>query len=107
MLAVAGLCRRGFAEHRDAQAQPDSLGIAAHLRGQLGKARGLGLEPRQAVERILRVGPDRIPGVAEARGPPQRRAALAPNPDRRMRLLNGFWIETDIGEFDVLAVEFR
>src|SRR6185369_12853554 len=49
---------------------------------------------------------DRIPGIAETRSPPQRRTAFASDPDRRMRLLHGLWIEADIGEFDMLAVEF-
>jgi hypothetical protein len=106
MLAIAGLWWRSLAEHRDAQAEAHRLGIAPRFRGHLAKARRLGLEARQAVERILRVGADRIPGIADARSPPQRRTALASDPDRRMRLLHGLRVETEIGEPNMLAVEF-
>ena len=97
MLAVTGLGRRGLAEHRDAQGQAHRLRIAACLGDHLAQARHLGLEPRQAVERILLVGADRIPSIAEAGRSPQRRAALAADPDRRVRLLDRLRIETDIG----------
>src|SRR6476659_4208360 len=106
MLAIAGLCGRGLAEHRDAQAEAHRLGIPPCFGGHLAQARCLDLEARQAVERILWVGADRIPGIADARGPPQRRTALASDPDRRMRLLHGLRVETDISEPDMLAVEF-
>src|ERR1700675_148697 len=107
MFAIAGLCWRGLAEHRDAQAEPDRLGIATGLSDHLAQARRLSLETRQAIERILRVGPDRIPGIADAGSPPQCRTALASDPDRQMRLLHGLRIETDIGEADMFAVELR
>ena len=87
--------------------QADRLGIAPRLSGHLAQARHLGLETRQAIERILRVGTDRIPGIADAGGSSQRRTALASDPDRRMRLLHGLRLETDIGESDMLAVELR
>src|SRR5262245_57427515 len=105
MFAVTGLRRCGLAEQSNAQAQSDGLGIAPHLSNHLAQTRRLGLETRQAIERILRVGPDRIPGIADAGRSPQRRAALAADPDRRMRLLHGFWIETDIGEPNMLPVK--
>src|SRR6202011_6096353 len=50
---------------------------------------------------------DRIPGIADAGSSSQCGAALASDPDRRMRLLHGLGIETDIGEPDMLAVELR
>src|SRR5882757_1704413 len=107
MFAITGQGWRSLAEHRDTQAQADRLGIAARLSDHLAQARRLGLETRQAIERILRVGTDGIPGIADAGRSPQRRPALAADPDRRMRLLHGLRVETDIGESDVLAVELR
>src|SRR6185437_15967533 len=105
VFAVTGLRWRGLAEHRDAQAQADRLGIASRFGRHFAQAIRLGLEPRQAIDRILRVGTDRVPGIAEAGSPPQRRAALASDPDRRVRLLHGLRVEADIGESDMLAVE--
>src|SRR5664279_3296778 len=52
MFAIAGLGWRALAEHRDAKAQADRLGIATSLSDHLAQARRLGLETRQAVERI-------------------------------------------------------
>src|SRR5262249_56599702 len=82
MFAITGLPWRGLAEHRNAQAQADRLGIATRFGGHLAQARRLGLETRQAIERILRVGADRIPRIADARSSSQRRTALASDPDR-------------------------
>src|SRR4029077_20886988 len=69
MFAVTGPRWRGLAEHRDTQAEPDRGGIATRFRGHLAEACRLGFETRQAIERILRIGPDRIPGIAEAGSP--------------------------------------
>ena len=89
------------------KARPTALGIAPGLRRHLAQARDLGLEARQAVERVGRVGADRIPGIAEARGAAQRRPALAADPDRRMRLLHRLGREVDVVEAHVLAGEPR
>src|SRR3954451_13848902 len=107
MLAVTSQRWRSLAEHRAAQAQPDRLGIATRFGGHLAQARHLSLETRQAIERILWVGADRIPRIADAGSSSQRRTTLTSDPDRRMRLLHGLWLETDIGESDMLAVELR
>src|SRR5882724_1215761 len=88
VFAVTSQRWRGLAEHRAAQSQADRLGIATRLTGQLAQARNLGLETHQAIERILRVGTDRIPGIADPGSSSQRRTALASDPDRRMRLLH-------------------
>src|SRR2546428_5751218 len=60
---------------------PFSLDEAIQLvkeRAQLGRREGDG-----------RVGAHRVPAVAEARRPAQRRLAVSPHPDGRMRLLDG------------------
>ena len=75
--------------------------------GHLAQARDLRLEARQAVERIGRVGADRIPGIAQLGGAAQRRPALAADPDRRMRLLHRLGVDQDVVEADVLARELR
>src|SRR6516165_7542410 len=54
---------------------------------------------------MLRVGADRIPAVADAGGATQRRAAFTANPDRRVGLLRRLWLEADVGELDVTALE--
>src|SRR6516162_3012041 len=87
--------------------RPDRLRIATRFGGHLAQARHLDLITRQAIERILRVGTDRIPRIANADSSSQRRTALASDPDRRMRLLHGLRLETDIGETDMLTVELR
>src|SRR4029079_4430630 len=86
---------------------PDRPGIRPRLSDHLAQTRRLGLETRQAIERILRVGPYRIPGIADAGRSAQRRAALPSDPDRRMRLLHGLRLQGDIRESDMLAVEVR
>ena len=56
---------------------------------------------------MLRVGADRIPGVADPRGAAQGRAALAADPNRWVGLLHRLRLEQDVGEFDVAAREAR
>src|SRR6516162_5841483 len=107
VFAITGLRWRALAEHRAAQAQADRLRIATRFGGHLAQARHLDLITRQAIERILRVGTDRIPRITDAGSTSQRRTALASDPDRRMRLLHGLRLETDIGETDMLTVELR
>src|SRR5207248_471542 len=62
-------------------------------------------EAGQRIEPELRVGADRVPGVAEPCGAAQRRAALAADPDRHP-LLHRTRLEKDVRELDVFAVEF-
>src|SRR5216684_2387759 len=95
VFAVTSQRWRGLAEHRAAQSQADRLRIATRFGGHLAQARHLDLITRQAIERILRVGTDRIPRIADAGSSSQRRTALASDPDRRMRLLHGLRLETD------------
>src|SRR5580700_9183562 len=98
VFAVTSQRWRSLAEHRAAQSQADRLWIAPRFSAHLAQARHLGLETRQAIERIVRVGTDRVPRIADAGSSPQRRTALASDPDRRMRLLDGLRLEADIGE---------
>src|ERR1700751_812000 len=100
MFAITGLRWRSLAEHRDAQAEADRCGNSPRFGDHLAQARRLGLETCQAIEGILRVGANRIPGIAGAGSPSQRRTALAADPDRRMRLLHGLRLQSDIGESD-------
>src|SRR5262249_10790732 len=89
-----------------------ALGAAVTEADLLWVATGIGAMPVQpldaaaeAVERVepeLRVGTDRVPGVAELSGTPQSRAAFAPDPDRHP-LLYRARLEKDVGELDVLA----
>src|ERR1700761_3345123 len=53
MFAITGLRRRGRAEHRDAQAQADRLWIAPGFNSQFAQAVHLGLQSREAIERVL------------------------------------------------------
>src|SRR5882762_8580210 len=56
---------------------------------------------------MLGVGADRIPAVADPRGASQRRAALAPDPDRRVWLLHRFRLEHHVSELDIASLEAR
>ena len=106
-LAVVGARRQGFAPAGDAIGERDLRRVAPGLAGQPAQPLDPGREALHRIEPVLRVGADRIPAVAEPRGAAQRRAALAADPDRRVRLLHRLGLEQHIGEFDVFAVEAR
>src|SRR6266852_4696541 len=87
-LAVARLRRHALAMLGDSVGQADALGVAAGVAGELAQAGDAGVEAGQAVERMRRVGADRIPRVAEPDGAAQGGSALAAHPDRRVGLLH-------------------
>src|SRR5207344_1344766 len=62
---------------------------------QAGDAR---LQARQGIEQMLVVAADRIPEITDARGTAHRGAALAADPDRRIRPLDGLGLEHDAVE---------
>ena len=73
-------CASGLDDTR--YASPTADGSRPAFVSQVTQLRRAGLESRQRVHRELRIGADRIPGIAVFRGAPQRRAAFAANPDR-------------------------
>src|SRR3954471_22623019 len=81
-LAIVGLLGDRLAELGEAIGDPDLLRVPAGIARQLPAPPNAPLYPLQRVERVARVGADRIPGVAEPSGAPHRRAALAAGPDR-------------------------
>jgi hypothetical protein len=105
-LAIARLGRHLRPEALHAQGQGDAGGVAPGLGHQLAQLRDAGAVARQALHREGGVGADRVPAIAQPRGAAQRRAALAADPDRRVRLLHRLRLEADIAEADMLAREF-
>src|SRR4029077_17712008 len=106
-LAIARFHRQALAMPCDTVRKADARGITSGIAGDLVQPGETRTVAGQAVERVRRVGADRIPRVAEADGAAQCRSALAAHPDWRVWLLHRFWREDDAGELDMLALEVR
>src|SRR5580698_7118137 len=104
-LAVRGEGRDRRAIALDAIADADRRGIAAGTGGRLAQAADARLQARQGIEQVLVVAADRIPEVADAGSAADRGAALAADPDRRIRLLDGLGLQHDAVETRVAPGE--
>src|SRR5206468_3821282 len=105
--AVVGLGGYLGAVAMDPIGERDARRIASGVLDELAQPFDRGAVARQGVERMLRIGADRVPAVAELRGAAHRRPALAADPQSGMRLLHRLGREQDVRKLDEAALEPR
>src|SRR5215467_900713 len=97
-LAVIGARWQRFPPAADAVGESDFRRVASRLADEPAQPFDPGRETLHRVEPVLRIDADRIPAVADPSDTAQDRAALAADPDRRVRLLHRFRLEQHVGE---------
>src|SRR5207248_3263991 len=98
---IAG--RNGAAVSGDPVCDGDVRGLAAGGADQVLHAINPGAKIGQGIERVLRVGSDRVPGITKPGNAAECRLTLASDPQRRVRLLYGLGGHDDVGKMDETA----